>query len=90
MKILYNFFKVQLTRSLVFVSNYLPYNIKHFCENVFFILVQSSFFLLLEIRKVSSILVHWPRLKGTGDNCKWSPCQIINPKFETEALRDNF
>ena len=55
-------FKVQLIVSLVFVSNYLSCNIKHICENVIdFGQIFLFPYYYNEIRKVSSILVHWPR-----------------------------
>ena len=57
-------FKVQLSLFLVFVSNYLSYNIKHFWENVFDFGPIFLFPYYFEIRKVSSILVHWPRPEG--------------------------
>mgnify|MGYP001793700018 CR=1 FL=1 len=56
--------KVQLTLFLVFVSNCLLYNIKHFCENVLNFGQIFQFPYYFETQKRFSISVHWPRPEG--------------------------
>ena len=71
-------FKVQLTIFLVFISNVLSYNFKHFCKNVF-VLDQLFFFLkYFETREISSILVYGRALKEAGNSREW---RHFYPKF---------